>query len=228
VTQVIVRSSANIQSGGQTKLSAIMHGVLLLIFALALPSVLNLIPLAVLASVLLVVGYKLAKLSLFVKMFKMGAQQYVPFGVTILGILATDLLTGILVGLAVSVVSILERNYLNSHVVHSESQDSPGSPHRVRIRFAETVSFLSRGAILRELGEIPDGSHVVLDLRRTHSIDYDVLEIVQEFQDTAAERDLLVDRLDYDEDHGGGGVVAIVDGSSQPLSQGVKHGVHAH
>lgn len=195
VTQVIVRSSANIQSGARSRLSGIIHGVLLLIFALALPTVLNLIPLSVLASVLFVVGYKLARPSLFVSMFRLGPTQFVPFVVTIGGMLLTDLLTGVALGLAVSVLVILRRNYLNSHFFHIESQDSPGSRHRVRIRFAQQVTFLSRGAILRELGEIPDGSHVVIDLRRTVSIDHDVLEILQDFEGSAKSRRLVVDTI---------------------------------
>jgi MFS superfamily sulfate permease-like transporter len=197
VTQVIVRSSANIQSGGRTKVAAIVHGMLLLVFSLALPHVLNLIPLAVLASVLLVVGYKLAKLSLFVSMYRLGPQQFVPFVATIGGILATDLLTGVILGLVVAVVVILHRSYLNSHFLHIEESDRPGTRHRVRVRFAEQVAFLSRGAILRQLGAIPDGSHVVLDLSRTIAMDHDVLEIVQDFENSAPARDLVIDRIDF-------------------------------
>ena len=197
VTQVIIRSSANIQSGARSKASAIIHGVLLLSFALALPSVLNLIPLAVLAAILLVVGYKLAKLSLFVSMYRKGPQQFVPFVVTIGGMLATDLLTGVILGLAVALVVILHRNYLNSHFLHVETEDAPGAWHRVRVRFSEHVTFMSRGSILRQLSEIPDGSHVVLDLSRTMAIDPDVLEIVEDFESSADARDLVVDRIDY-------------------------------
>jgi MFS superfamily sulfate permease-like transporter len=231
VTQVIVRSSANIQSGARSKISTIIHGVLLLVFALALPTVLNLIPLAVLASILLVVGYKLARFSLFVSMFRMGPQQYVPFVVTIGGMLATDLLTGVVLGLAVAVVIILHRSYLNSHFLHIETQDAPGSPHRVRVRFAEQVTFLSRGAILRQLSEIPEGSHVVLDLSRTITIDQDVLEIVQDFENSAVGRGLMVDRIDHSE-----GTHAAVYGlhaqrphhAHQPSSNGASSNVHPH
>ena len=223
VTQVIVRSSANIQSGARSKLSAIIHGVLLLVFALALPTVLNLIPLAVLASVLLVVGYKLAKLSLFVSMFRMGPQQFVPFVVTIGGMLATDLLTGVVLGLAVAVVVILHHSYLNSHFLHIDSQDTPGSRHRVRVRFAEQVTFLSRGAILRQLSEIPAGSHVVLDLSRTIAIDQDVLEIVRDFEGSAEGSDLVVERIDYS-DHG----LALVPGLHELSTVGASHHVHTN
>lgn len=197
VTQVIIRSSANIQSRARSKVSTIVHGVLLLVFALAMPSLLNLIPLAVLAAILLVVGYKLAKFSLFVAMYRMGAQQFVPFVVTIVGVLTTDLLTGVVLGLAVALVMILHRNYLNSHFLHIETTDEPGARHRVRVEFAEQVSFLSRGSILRQLSEIPDGSHVVLDLSHTIVIDQDVLEIVEDFESTAEGRDLVIERLEF-------------------------------
>ena len=223
VTQVIVRSSANIQSGAQSKVSAIIHGVLLLVFALALPTVLNLIPLAVLASILLVVGYKLARLSLFVSMFRMGPQQYVPFVVTIGGMLATDLLTGVVLGLAVAVVVILHHSYLNSHFLHIDSQDPPGSRHRVRVRFAEHVTFLSRGAILRQLSEIPAGSHVVLDLSRTIAIDQDVLEIVRDFECSAEDRDLVVERIDHSEH----ALAPVSSLHELPTHGGPRH-VHTH
>jgi MFS superfamily sulfate permease-like transporter len=197
VTQVIIRSSANIQSGARSKVSAIIHGVLLLVFALALPMLLNLIPLAVLASILLVVGYKLARLSLFVSMYRMGPNQFVPFVVTIGAMLASDLLTGVILGLLVAMSLILHRNYVNSHFLHIETRDEPDARHRVRIRFAEQVTFLSRGAILRQLSEIPDGSHVVLDLSRTVAIDQDVLEIVEDLESASESRDLVVERIDY-------------------------------
>ena len=175
VTQVIVRSSANIQSGARTKNSAIIHGFLLLIAVLLFASVLNLVPLAVLASILFVVGYKLAKPALFKEMYQLGLSQFGPFIVTIAAILLTDLLMGVMLGLAVGVTVVLYRNYMNSHTIEiKESDDQAG--HHVRVRLAEQVSFLSRGALLRELASIPRSSHVVLDLTRTVSIDHDVLE----------------------------------------------------
>lgn len=196
ITQVIVRSSANIQSGGKSKLSAIIHGVLLMVFALLLPVVLNLIPLAVLASVLLVVGYKLAKPALFVAMYQRGPTQFIPFVATIFGILATDLLTGVALGVAISVIALLHRNYLNSHFLHVELKDAPGSRHHVRMRLSEHVTFLNRGAILRELSAIPDGSRVTIDSRGSVSIDHDVLEILDDFETSAKGRDILVERIE--------------------------------
>ena len=204
ITQVIVRSSANIQSGGRTKLSAIIHGVLLLIFAFALPRVLNLIPLAVLASVLLVVGYKLAKPALFLDMYRLGPAQFIPFVVTIVGILATDLLTGVVLGVVIAVGAILHDNYLNSHFLHVELTDTPGARHQVHLRLAEQVTFLNRGAILRELSAIPNGSRVTVDLRNTVSIDHDVLEILNDFEATANTRNIVFERIESESEGGSG------------------------
>ena len=196
ITQVIVRSSANIQSGARSKNAAIIHGLLLLVVVMLLASVLNLVPLAVLASILLVVGYKLAKPELFVEMYRLGASQFGPFVVTIVAILMTDLLTGVLLGLAVGVVVVLYRNYVNSHTIDIEQTDDAETGHVVRVRLAEQVSFLSRGALLRELSEIPHGSRVILDLSRTVEIDYDVLEILSDFEQSCVNRETVVNRIE--------------------------------
>ncbi len=194
VTQVIVRSSANIQSGAKTKTSAILHGLLLFLCVMALPKVLNLIPLSVLASILLVVGYKLARPSLFKQMFQLGPSQFVPFATTILGIVFTDLLMGIGLGMGVAIFVILIRNYNNSHFMHMEEDDSSGS-HVVRIRLSEEVSFLNRGAILRELNRIPDNSAVVLDARDCVLMNHDVHEIIEDFERSASRRNIALQIL---------------------------------
>lgn len=193
ITQVIVRSSANIQSGAQSKASTVMHGVFLLVAVLAFSRVLNQVPLAVLASILLVVGYKLAKPALFVAMYRQGLGQFVPFLVTIVAILFTDLLTGVLLGLATGVVQILFRSYQNALWIESVERDD-ASGHNVRLRLAEQVTFLGRGALLKELAKIPDGSHVVLDLSRAVSIDHDVIEILEDFESSAPSRGIEVRR----------------------------------
>ena len=193
ITQVIVRSSANIQSGARTKLSAIIHGLLLLIFVAVLSRVMNLIPLAVLASILFVVGYKLARPSLFVDMYQRGASQFGPFVVTIVGILLTDLLTGVGLGLASAVLLILRRNYLNSHTLHLEQHDELDGRHVAHLELGEHVSFLSRGEIVRRLREIPDGSEVLLDLSRCASMDPEVAEILDDFRESASSRGLRVE-----------------------------------
>lgn len=189
VTQVIVRSSANIAFGGRTKLSTILHGVLILLCVMAIPSVLNLIPLATLASILLVVGYKLAKPALFVQMYRHGWEQWAPFLATVVGILATDLLRGIGLGLAVGVAIILRHNLRNPFTIEEHTPDSP----EYRIRLADDVSFLNKGHILQQLQSIPPHTHVVIDGTRAKSIDFDVLEILRDFHAGAAARDIAVD-----------------------------------
>lgn len=192
VTQVIVRSSTNIQSGGRTKVSAILHGAWLVLFVLVLPGMLNLLPLSVLAAILLVVGYKLAKPALFKKMWSLGLEQFLPFIVTVAGILLTDLLVGIGIGLAVAIVVILRRNYLNSHFLHIEESDPEAGRHRVRMRLSEEVTFLNKGAILKELHAVPDGAVVTIDLSNCVVPDYDVMEAIDDFRATAANRGIEV------------------------------------
>ena len=179
VTQVIVRSSANIQAGGQTKISAILHGVLVVVAVIAIPSLLNLIPLSVLAAVLITVGYKLAKPALFRSMYAQGPYQFIPFIVTIIGILTTDLLIGIGLGLAVAIFTILLNNYQHAFFV---DRDPTGA---VRVALSEDVSFLNRVTVMRALAEVPAGARVVIDASRSMSIDHDVFEILQDFRQRA-------------------------------------------
>lgn len=183
VTQVIVRSSANIQSGGRTKLSAIFHGVLLLISVLAIPVVLNMIPLASLAAILIIVGFKLAKPVLFKSMYKLGWTQFIPFMITIIGIVFTDLLVGIGLGLVVAVFYILLNNFKRPFFF---SPDDHLNDNTIRIELSEEVTFLNKAAILNTLKEIPENSKVIIDASRTESIDYDVLEIFEDFKQNAA------------------------------------------
>jgi MFS superfamily sulfate permease-like transporter len=179
ITQVIVRSSANIQSGGKTKMSAIVHGFLLLISILIIPELLKMIPLSVLAAVLFVVGYKLAKPTLFVSIYRQGWKQFVPFIVTVLGIILTDLLVGIAMGLAVGTVVILIKSYQNSHFLHIE-EDKNGSK-KIKMTLAEEVTFINKGAILKELEQIPANSYLEIDVIKTKFLDYDIIEILEDF-----------------------------------------------
>jgi len=196
ITQVIVRSSANIQSGAYGRLSAILHGVFLLICVIALPHVLNLIPLSVLAGILLLVGYKLAHPALFKKVYRQGPSQFLPFVVTVGGVVFTDLLTGIFAGLFVAVLFLLHRSYLNSHFMHIESSGEADQPRVVRIRLAEEVTFLNKAALLKEFSQIPRGTRVVIDRSACVSIDHDVIEIIDDFRATAKERDITVECID--------------------------------
>ncbi len=192
VTQVIVRSSANIQAGAQTKLSAILHGVFLLILVLLAPEFLNLIPLSVLAVILILVGYKLAKPGIFRHMYSQGRDQFYPFIITILGIVFTDLLIGIGMGLVVALFIILLRNYRNSHFLHMQEKVNSHDRHKIRMELAEEVTFLNKAAIMKELKNLPPNSEVTIDMTKSHRVDYDVLEIIDNFAKTAHERDIEV------------------------------------
>ena len=188
ITQVIVRSSANIQSGGRSKMSAIFHGFLLLISVVVIPKLLNMIPLSVLSAVLLIVGYKLAKPTLFKTMYDLGWKQFVPFVVTVLGIVFIDLLYGIGLGLAVGVVVILIKSYQNSHFLHIE--DKSNGKHRIKMTLAEEVTFFNKATILKELDSLPRETYLELDVRKTRYLDNDIIEILDDFAFKAKERDI--------------------------------------
>jgi len=193
ITQVIVRSSANVQSGGRTKLSAIIHGFLLLISVILMPSILNKIPLSVLAAILLIVGYKLAKPSLFISMYKMGWKQFLPFAVTVMGIVFTDLLVGIALGLGVGIVVILIKSYQNSHFLHIE--DKSNGVHKIKMTLAEEVTFFNKGAILKELDSLPNETHLEIDVRKTRYLDNDIIEILEDFSEKAENKGINVKLL---------------------------------
>ena len=188
ITQVIVRSSANIQSGGRSKLSAIIHGFLLLISVVLIPTLLNKIPLSVLAAILFIVGYKLAKPALFKKMYDLGWKQFIPFTVTVLGIVFIDLLWGIGLGLAVGIVVILIKSFQNSHFLHIE--DKSDGKNKIKMTLAEEVTFFNKGAILKELDSLPRDTYLELDVRKTRYLDYDIIEILEDFALKAKERNI--------------------------------------
>jgi len=190
ITQVIVRSSANIQSGGRSKMSAIIHGFLLLISVMIIPTLLNMIPLSVLAAVLLIVGYKLAKPALFKKMYNLGWKQWVPFNVTVFGIVFIDLLYGIGLGLTVGIVVILIKSYQNSHFLHKEGEEL--NDGRIKMTLAEEVTFFNKGAILKELDNIPENSYLELDVSKTRYLDNDIIEILDDFAFKAANRNITI------------------------------------
>lgn len=188
ITQVIVRSSANVQSGGKSKLSTIFHGFLLLVSVILIPRLLNMIPLSVLAAILLVVGYKLAKPSLFKKMYQLGWKQWVPFFTTVVGIIFTDLLVGISLGLLVGIVVILLKSYQNSHFLHIE--DKSNGKHKIKMTLAEEVTFFNKGAILKELYSLPRDTYLEINLIKTRYLDNDVIEILEDFLYKAKERNI--------------------------------------
>lgn len=188
ITQVIVRSSANIQSGGKTKVSAVFHGFLLLVSVISIPRLLNMIPLSVLAAILFIVGYKLAKPSLFIKMYKLGWKQFIPFTVTVGGIIFTDLLVGIGLGLGVAIIVILIKSYQNTHFLHI--QDVSNGVHKIKMRLAEEVTFFNKAAILNELDHLPENTYLELDVRNTRYLDHDIIEILDDFSKKAKNRNI--------------------------------------
>jgi len=192
ITQVIVRSSANIQSGGRTKMAAVIHGFLLLISVVAIPNVLNLIPSSVLAAILLIVGYKLANPSTFKKMFSLGWKQYVPFLVTVF-LVQFNLLLGIGVGLTIGIVIVLVKSYQNSHFLHIKEYD--GETHIIKMELAEEVTFFNKGAIMRELECIEPGSYLEIDVVKTRYLDNDIIEVLEDFLAKAKNRKIDIKLL---------------------------------
>lgn len=194
LTQVIVRSSANLQAGGRTSLSAIFHGVLLVLSALVLPDLLRSIPYACLAAILLLVGYKLINPSQFKTMWNAGAMQFLPFLVTVVGVYFVDLLWGVTLGATVSIIHILWKNYRVPY--HFDPYKyRPGMP--IHIQLSEDVTFLNKAGIKRTLNELPNDCRLVLDASRTLDLDPDVREIIDDFLGSAATRRIHVELVGY-------------------------------
>jgi len=196
ITQVIVRSSANINFGGKTKLSAIFHGVFLLISALFIASLLNMVPLACLAAILLIVGYKLAKPSLFKEMYKLGWEQFMPFIGTIIAILLTDLLKGITFGILLGIFYTLRHSYRNSHHLKVIKSDENGKSI-YHLILAEEVSFFNKANLLKTLNEIPYNSKVIIDCSKSKSIAYDVIELIQNFEQNGKSNNIEIEKINF-------------------------------
>jgi carbonic anhydrase/SulP family sulfate permease len=197
LTAAIVRSSVNINAGAATRLSAFFNGVLLCLLVLFAPRWLNEIPLASLAAVLIVTGLKLASPTLFRQMWSEGRSQFVPFIVTVLAIVFTDLLSGVLIGLGTGLAFILHSNYrrpLLRFMEHHVSGDV------LRIEFSNQVSFLNRAVLEQALHAVPTNGHVMLDARNTDYIDPDILDLIDDFRkQTAVARNLKVSLVGFKE-----------------------------
>lgn len=196
VTQVIVRSSANISFGGKTKMSAIMHGFFLLISALTIASVLNMIPLASLAAILLMVGYKLAKPALFKQMYKLGWEQFIPFAATVVAILATDLLKGITIGVLLGIFYTLRHSYRNSHHMKNITTNEKGQEVH-HLVLAEEVSFFNKASVMQVMDAIPANSKVIIDYSKSKSIDYDVMELIINYESNAKTKNITVEKINF-------------------------------
>ncbi len=190
MTSVIVRTSANINSGGRTRVATIAHGIFLLLAVVAVPFILNKIPLATLAAVLIMIGYKLASPKVFRHMWHNGFSQFIPFAVTVIGVVFTDLLMGVGIGLAVSIFFILKGNLKLAYFFRKEDYHEGET---IRIELAQEVSFLNKAAIKRTLAKLPEGSKVVIDASKTVYIDHDVVQLISDFREIgAAERNIDV------------------------------------
>jgi MFS superfamily sulfate permease-like transporter len=195
ITSVIVRSSANVNAGGKTKLSAIVHSALLLISAIAIPFLLNKIPLGALAAILLLTGWKLAKPAVFIQIFKNGKYQFIPFIVTVIVIISIDLINvvpalngkglilGVFAGIVAAAGAILHGNLKNSYYFHKEKHSAGDT---ITIHLSEEVSFLNKAAIRATLDRFPENSTVVINASKSQYIDFDVLETIKEFRDIKA------------------------------------------
>lgn len=186
LTSVIVRSSANVNAGAKTKMSAIIHGILLLLCVAFIPALLNMIPYAALASVLIYTGYKLAKISLFKEFYSKGWDQFIPFVVTILAILLTDLLKGIVVGIVVGLYFVMRSNYRSSLFVINDD-------NKFLFRLRKDVSFLNKATVKRKLEEVPDNAYVIIDSTRADFIDKDIIDTINDFISHAYLKNITID-----------------------------------
>ncbi|MFV8323480.1 SulP family inorganic anion transporter [Flavobacterium sp. LB3P21] len=183
LTSVIVRSSANSNSGAKSKMSTIIHGFLLLISVLAIPVILNKIPLATLAAILILVGYKLAKPATFKHFWEKGKYQFVPFIATLLAVVFLDLLKGVALGIMISIIFVLKGNLKRAYYFRKEEYADGDVIH---IDLAQEVSFLNKAAIKQTLNHIPENSKVIIDAKDTVYIAHDILDLIHEFKTTRA------------------------------------------
>ena len=183
MTSLVVRTSANNAAGAKSKMSSIIHGVLLLISVLAIPVILNMIPLATLATILILVGYKLAKPATFKHFWHKGKYQFIPFIATLVAVVTTDLLKGVALGIVISIIFILKGNLKRAYSFKKEEYVDGDIIH---IDLAQEVSFLNKAAIKTTLNDIPANSKVIINAHDTVYIAHDILDLIEEFKMTRA------------------------------------------
>jgi MFS superfamily sulfate permease-like transporter len=186
---VVVRGAANVDAGARTKMSSITHGVLLLLAVVLVPFVLNLIPYASLSAILLLTGYNLTQPELYKNMFSLGWKQFLPFMLTIVMILTTDLLIGVSIGLLLSVYFIIQNNFraeykITKTVIHGIETEL--------IKLNSNVTFLNKVKLKKALDEVPGHSVLTIDGSNCNFIDYDILEIISEFENKAKDRHITL------------------------------------
>ncbi|MFQ3582377.1 MAG: SulP family inorganic anion transporter [Chloracidobacterium sp.] len=192
ITAVIVRTTANVYAGGRTRLSGFIHGVLLLFAVVLVPDLLNRIPIASLAAILLLVGYKLAQPSLFQSMYAQGYAQFAPFIVTVVAIVATDLLVGIGIGLIFGLFFVIRANYRSAVTLVSHGD-------AYLLRFNKDVTFVNKTELKRKLQSIPDGAILFIDGTRALYVDQDIFDVINEFRAASAYRNITVSTSNFDE-----------------------------
>ena len=186
VTSVVVRTSANINAGAKTKMATIMHAMLLLLSVLLMPGILNMIPLSALAAILLYTGYKLAHPKIFQSLYRKGLDQFVPFMVTVLAILFSDLLVGILIGCLVAIFFVIRSNFKSAIFLVTDS-------NKYLFRLRKDVSFLNKPIIKTKLEEVPPNAYVIIDMARADFVDRDILEVIDDFMKHAHMKNIQVE-----------------------------------
>ncbi len=186
ITSVVVRTSANLNAGAKSKMSSILHGILLLLCVAFIPAVLDLIPLSALAAILIYTGYKLAKPSIFTELYKKGFDQFFPFIITVIAIILTDLLIGIAIGIGVGLFFVIRSNFKTSLLVVNDDQ-------RYLFRFRKDISFLNKPLLKSKLEEVPANSYVIIDITRAEFIDQDVVGVINDFTHHSQLKNIKVD-----------------------------------
>lgn len=196
ITAVIVRTSANVNAGGRTKTATITHGIIMLVCVALIPTVLNLIPLAALSAVLFVVGYKLTSYPIYKGVFKQGKKQFLPFIITILVVMFTDLITGIIVGGTIAVFFILRDNYKNAYLHNKVSHEGT---EKTTIKLAEEVTFLNKADIMLFLNHLPENHQVTIDGTKSVFIHPDIFDIIDDFKETAKYKNIDLELIGLDD-----------------------------
>ncbi|MGZ3937148.1 MAG: SulP family inorganic anion transporter, partial [Flavisolibacter sp.] len=195
MTAVIVRGAANVDAGARTKMSAFTHGLFLLAAVAFIPGLLSLIPNASLAAILLVTGYNLTKPKLYRNMLHLGWKQFFPFILTIVVILLTDLLIGVSIGLVLSIYFIVQNNFKTEYKINKTKKE--GREHYL-IRLNSNVTFLNKVRLRDALEDIPDNSCLTIDGTHCNFIDYDILEIISEYDHKAEDRNIKVQLINIE------------------------------
>ena len=196
ITAVIVRTSANVNAGGRTKIATITHGAIMLVCVALIPTVLNLIPLASLSAVLFVVGYKLTSYPIYKGVFKQGKKQFLPFIITILVVMFTDLITGIIVGGTIAVFFILRDNYKNAYLHNKVSHEGN---EKTTIKLAEEVTFLNKADIMLFLDHLPENHQVTIDGTKSVFIHPDIFDIIDDYKETAKYKNIDLELIGLDD-----------------------------